>query len=306
MSATAPPLLADCAAATFPCPGCGSEHPWAPEYAGRTARCACGQVLKVPSELAGDPSHSAAAPPPPPPAGASGGGPSDIPAFLRMAHAGGDDTLPPEVEAELAATGKYGEEDLTQLDPRRDTHVPVALLVIGFALTLVDFRFFMSAHPGAAVATAILYVGFKLTVGMILMLGGALLAARFSGVNFGPLGPALLKLAGLCVGPSAVGDLVTSMLGGDGAVAQIGLVVQILLYWGLVSYLFRLDGAQTMAVVGTIAAVKFLTTIAVTSLVMLAVSPAVPSGAGPSGDDDTGPPGLIRPDDDDSDSADGD
>jgi hypothetical protein len=287
MSATtAPPP--DHAADTFPCPRCGLAHPWAPEFAGRTARCGCGHVLKVPASIPGAPSsprarsgapsrttapQPAERPAPTPTTGADD--PSQVPAFLRMSLAGGDDSLPADVEAELAATGKYGEEDLTKPDDRRDLHVPAALLVVGFILTLVDFA--ASKDGVFPVVAGVLFVSAKLLIGMILMLGGALLAARFSGVDFGPLGPALLKLAGLCLAPSAAGDLLTTLLGGDMAVAYIGWTVRLVLYWALVSYLFRLDGAQTMAVVGTISAVKFVTTIVVASFLMAAFAQPMPA-----------------------------
>lgn len=265
MSTIAPTVAAE--GATFACPTCRRDHPWAVEYAGRTARCGCGHILKVPATL-GSPEAPPQLSPAVPAVDASDG----VPSFLRMpaAPAGGDDALPADVEAELAAVAKYGEEDPNKPDPRRDTHVPLALIAIGFLITVADFAYAMHAHPGAALAAGILVTGFKLAFGMILMLGAALLAARFAGVNFGPLGPALLKLAGLCLAPSALGDLTTSLLGGDMAVAQIGRVVQIVLTWGLVSYLFRLDGFHTMVVVGTITVVKILAVVLLGSLALLA------------------------------------
>ena len=264
MIATAATVPVEGGANTFRCPQCGGEHPWAPEYAGRTARCGCGHVLTVPRALRGA-AAAAPEPPPVPAAGASDG----VPGFLSMRAAmnGGDDSLSADVEAELAAVGKYGEEDLTRADPRRDTYVPLALIGIGLLVAVIDFGYTM--HPGAAVAAGVLVTGFKLVFGMILMLGSALLAARFAGINFGPIGPALLKLAGLCLAPSALGDLTTSLLGGDMAVSQIGWVVRIVLTWALVSYLFRLDGMQTVIVVGTITIVKLVAFVLIGSLFAL-------------------------------------
>jgi hypothetical protein len=241
-------------------------------------------VLKVPAGIG--------APPPPEPGARSIPAPADdsasgVPAFLRApAGFAADDALPPEVEAELAATAKYGEEDFTKPDPRRDLHVPVALLAIGFLITVIDFGYGMRMHPGAAVAAGILVTGVKLLFGMILMLGAALAAARFAGINFGPIGPALLKLAGLCLAPSALGDLTTQLLGGDMAVAQLGWVVRVVLYWVLVSYLFRLDGGQTAAVVGAITIVKIVTTVVVGSLLLFAVAPELGSDPLPADEKD--------------------
>src|SRR5688572_9999513 len=268
MSAASPPAQASPPA--FFCPRCRCPHPWAAEHAGRTARCGCGNVLKVPAALPGFM-----------PAGASPRAmpivdePGPVAPFLRMSSADAGEELSPDVEAEMAALGRYAEDEPNTADPRRDLHVPVALLAIGFAIAVVDFGYTM--RPGAAVAAAVLVTGFKLLFGMVMMLAAALLAARFAGINFGPVGPALLKLAGLCLAPSALGDLVTSLLGGDMAVAQLGWIVRIVLYWVLVSYLFRLDGAQTAAVVAAVTIVKIVTTVVIGSLLMIAVAPGLAS-----------------------------
>ena len=42
----------------FSCPSCGKNYRWKPEFAGRSAKCACGAKLVVPAET---PSASAAA-----------------------------------------------------------------------------------------------------------------------------------------------------------------------------------------------------------------------------------------------------
>lgn len=297
MDATAPTRPGSEASQTFPCPRCRLAHPWAESHAGKTARCGCGHVFKFPATLATAPSIGIAAPPshpvspPPLPAASGDDTASAVPAFLRMpaGMAHHDETLPSDVEAELAATGRYGEEDFTKPDPRRDVHVPLALVIVGFVLTAIDIGFAMNTHAGSAVAAGILVAGVKLVVGMLFMLGGALLAAKFAGINFGPLGTALLKLAGLCMAPSALGDLTTTLLGGDVAVAQIGWVVRVILYWALVSYLFRLDGGQTSIVVGTITVVKIVTTVVIGSLLFIAVAPLVPAGEGLSDDEGADP-----------------
>jgi len=271
MNATAPTLAGQAGAATFPCPKCRLAHPWSPEYAGRTARCGCGQVLKVPAALGTAAPEPAAARPVVEYAGPSD---SNITSFMRAPAA--DEALDPEIEAELAATGRYGEGDPTTPDPKRDFQVPVALIVLGFLFTGADFAYTMHAHPGVAMAAGMFAAGVKLVLGMVLMLAGALAAAKFGGINFGPLGPALLKLAGICLAPSAAGDLVTTLLGGDMAVAQLGWVVRIVLYWALISYLFRLDGGQTAVVVGTLTIVKIVSAVLIASMVFIAVAPPAP------------------------------
>jgi hypothetical protein len=192
-----------------------------------------------------------------------------------------DDELPSEIEAELAATAAFGEGDVTRHNPARDVHVPVALLVIGFLLTVADFA--LGNHHPAAMAVGVVAFAVKLVVGLGLTFAAALVTAKVSGINFGPIWPAMLKLAALSLGPSALGDLATQVLGGDAAVAQVGWVVRVVLYWFLAAYFFELDGAQTAAVVAAVAVVKFIMVVFLGSLLLFgfaAQSPTrVPTGA---------------------------
>jgi hypothetical protein len=164
--------------------------------------------------------------------------------------------LDSETEAVLAETGKFGEDPQAHQkpDPRRDLHVPVALLAAGVVLT------FIGLHSGgasgavmAAVATIV-----ALVISTVLYVGGGLLAAHFGGIYLGTLGPALLKFAAVSIFPASLADLITNLLGGDMAVACLGNGVGIVTCWGLVSYLFRLDGPKTVTVVIAIAIVKLV------------------------------------------------
>ena len=284
MSAIAPPLPAQALSPTFPCPGCGSAHPWAAEHVGKTARCGCGHVLKVPAAVAVPFAPPVAVPAPPAPLST----PEDaaqVPAFLRMQGDARIDDVPPEVAAEMAALGEFAEKNINEFNPRRDRNLPVALLAIGFILTAIDWGFSMQSHAGAAVAAGLLAASLKLVIWMAMTFGGALLAARFAGINFGPIGPALLKLAALCLAPAALGDLATTLLGGDGAVERIGFVVRIVLYYFLVAYFFEFDGRETVIVVFTITVVKIVTAVVVGSLLSIALSPVL-AGAGDAGLDE--------------------
>jgi hypothetical protein len=213
---------------------------------------------------------------------AADGASLQVPAFLRAPDAAPpapEEGLSPEVEAEMAALGAYGERDALEPDPRRDVHVPVALLVIGFVLTVINLAWSIDAGHGAAVAGGVIGAVVKLVVGLVLMLLGALAAAKFAGINFGPIGPAVLKLAGLCLAPSATGDLVTTMLGGDPAVAQIGWAVMAVIYYILISYLFRLDGGQTVVVVFAITIVKVVMFFVLGAALLVGMGSAI-EGAG--------------------------
>jgi hypothetical protein len=212
------------------------------------------------------------------PAASGGPGANDhsIPAFLRMPGADPTaDQLDAETEAELAATARYGEDPDARIrpDPPRDLYVPLALLAVGIILTFIGFN--IGGAIGFVIAAFATVV--KLIVSLVLFVIGALLAARFASVCLGELGPALLKLAAVSIFPAALADLVTELLGGDMAVAMIGNTVGIVTCWGLVSYLFRLDGANTMAVVIAIAVVKFVLGFVLFALLALIVVSAAPS-----------------------------
>jgi hypothetical protein len=185
-----------------------------------------------------------------------------------------DDELPPEIEAELAAAAGYGEGDLNRHNPARDVHVPVALLIIGFLLTVAEFA--VGKHHPAAMAVGAAVFGVKLVVGLGLTFAAALLTAKFAGINFGPFRTALLKLAALSLGPSALGDLTTHVLG-DAGFAQVGWAVRVVLYWFLAAYLFELDGAQTSAVVAAVAIVKVVMTVFLGSLLLIGVAANSPT-----------------------------
>jgi hypothetical protein len=74
-------------------------------------------------------------------------------------------------------------------------------------------------------------------------------AAKFSGIYFGNIPTAILKMAALYVAPTALGGLLTEVLGGELPVQILGYAVNFILIWALLAYLFRLDGSQTMACV---------------------------------------------------------
>jgi len=254
MSAGAPTLPVEGPSSTFACPRCGLAHPWSPEHAGKTARCGCGHVLKVPAPVA-----KVAI---------------DYRGVEKDPPLSPDDELPPEIEAELAAAAGYGEGDLNRHSPARDVHVPVALLVIGFLLTVAEFAI-GTGHP-AAMAAGVVVFGVKLVVGLGLTFAAALVTAKFAGINFGPFWTALLKLAALSLGPSALGDLTTHVLG-DAGFGQVGWAVRVVLYWFLAAYLFELDGAQTSAVVAAVAIVKVILTVFLGSLLLFGMAAPSPT-----------------------------
>src|SRR5687768_14147997 len=95
------------ASPTFSCASCRQAHDWKPEFIGKTARCSCGYVMKIPAlnvcQAAQEPIPHVPAPP---------RQPNSIAAFGPIPEA--HDSRDADTEAELATTGTYGEEDLTK------------------------------------------------------------------------------------------------------------------------------------------------------------------------------------------------
>jgi hypothetical protein len=225
----------------------------------------------VPSLAPADPAVPSAPPPLPQPV---------VSPFIpgkSIIHDPNADKLDAQIEAELAATGAYAEaEGEIKPDSFRDKHFPLGLLAVG-GLLVVAQVVLVASQSKAAAAGLIIGTLISLVINVALMLGGVLLAARFAGIYFGELKTAILKLSAIYIAPTFLGQLVTQALGGNIAVACIGWGVSVICYWALTSYLFQLDGSQTMTCVAAIAIVRFLASFIVGALMVLAVVSAVNS-----------------------------
>ena len=245
------------------CPKCQQPYEWRPEYVGKTGRCVCGQVIKVPPlpkawpavlKDVNAPSGLQAAEQalaiyaPPTPQNAISMNP-----FRGLER---EDELPEEVERELAELGHYAESHPMEYDKFRDQQVPLGLLAAGIAIMLGQVAY-MTQGQGVALFAATVLIALQLLVNLVLIIGGVVLAAWLTGINFGPLNLAILKLSAICVAPTVLGSMLTQAMGGNVAVAMLGIGVSIICYWALFSYLFRLDGAQTMTCVMVIGVIRF-------------------------------------------------
>ena len=289
-------------AAKFACAKCKRTFDWDPQHVGRLAQCPCGNTMKVPRlpatalvkalkpgglpRQAPQRSPAATLPPPlpgmPPLTGDSAATPNTPPPLppqpmtpfipgQSLIHDPGADKLDADIEAELAATGAYAEhEGEAKPDPFRDLHLPLGLLGVGGLLVIAQVVLVATQSRAAAVGV-IIGTAVSLVINVALMLGGVLLAARFAGISFGEFKTALLKLCAIYVAPTFLGQLMTQALGGNAAVACIGWGVSVICYWGLTSYLFQLDGAQTMTCVTAISIVRFLAHFVVGAVMMIAV-----------------------------------
>ena len=118
---------------------------------------------------------------------------------------------------------------------------------------------FLSHRHHGSLFGSLFSVGASLIVNIVLMIIAMVGAAKFSGIYFGNIPTAILKIAAIYVAPTTLGGLLTAVLGGELPVQILGYAVNFVLIWALLAYLFRLDGSQTMACVMCIGILSMIT-----------------------------------------------
>jgi len=273
--------------AHFACHKCGKPYDWTPEIVGKTAKCSCGAVLRIPSAPPGTPQANAEAVYKEPNPGALVPESAEAkeviapgPGEFNTAHEAiislyqpvsgqnrtrapmelADEELDPKVQAELNDLAQYGdkEEEQKKPNPYLDLHLPLILLGIGLMLMFGQASFLAHRHHSSLLA-AIFSVSASLVLNIILNVIALVVAAKFTGIYFGKIPTAILKIAAMYVAPTTLGAVLTAALGGDMPYVILGWGVSVVLYWALLSYLFRLDGSQTMACVVCISILGMLT-----------------------------------------------
>jgi hypothetical protein len=239
----------------LPCPGCRKPYEWSPEHVGKLARCSCGHIIRIP-DISRPPDAAGRLP-----ALAAG-----RPRFsASAASAAADDEVEDGSLADLGAG--YGEEEQGTPNRFRDRDLPLALLALAGLLVLAQVAH-LSSGSGLVAGAVLLFVVVQIVVNVGLMLLGVLAASKLAEINFGPAAPAILKLCALFIAPSTLGSIVEALLGGDVGAGIIGSGLTIVLYWGLMSYLFRLSLGQTLICVVTISAVNLLAAMCVLGAIM--------------------------------------
>ena len=87
----------------------------------------------------------------------------------------------------------------------------------------------------------LLALGIVLAIQVVLGVVACLLAGKLTGADFGLLLPGCMKLAAICVFPGAVTGLIPW--------GCAGYILGLLLYWGLLEWLFGLDPMETITTV---------------------------------------------------------
>jgi len=171
-----------------------------------------------------------------------------------------DEELDPKVQAELNDLAQYGDKEEEQKKPNAylDHHLPLVLLGIGLMLMFGHASFL--AHRGhESLFFSLFKVSASLILNIVLMIAAMVVAAKFTGIYFGKVPTAILKIAAIYVAPTTLGGLLTAVLGGELPVQILGYAVNYVLICALLAYLFRLDGSQTMACVMCIGILSMIT-----------------------------------------------
>ena len=145
----------------------------------------------------------------------------------------------------------------------RDLYVPIALLVLGLGMRVVQLVVANENRAnkwGGEVATpddpvkAVLLAVFQMVISGGVMIAGATLAATILNLNFGSLGRAALKLCGLAVFATGVASWVAVFDQDRYSVTglMVALHIVVIIYWVGFTFLFALDLQETLLAVSII------------------------------------------------------
>jgi hypothetical protein len=255
------------------CTQCAKSYVWKPEYAGRTLKCKCGASIKAPavaSSVAAPAAKAGAAPPARPPAAVASAPPPDDDiekmlgeateydvkdepltatrpvsrvAAVTMMPAGGAAAVAAPASPLLgyASSIRKPVDEATEASKITDIYIPVALIAVGLLAYIWDAHLWGISNP----VSIALFIAIKSVINLVLVFTALLIAVKLIDLGLGPMGPALLKIAAVAVLPGAAGDIIT--------IYTLGLVawgITILMYWGLLYYLFDMEASEFMITTG--------------------------------------------------------
>jgi hypothetical protein len=124
----------------------------------------------------------------------------------------------------------------TQTSNPKDYKIPLALLGVGVLIYMV-YALIVGGIPGVAAMALVLPL--RIVIQAALGIVACMITAKIMGTAFGYAGPAAAKLAAVFVFPGAVTFLIP----------YIGWIIALLLYWGLLEWLFELEALETIMLV---------------------------------------------------------
>ncbi|CAN5440464.1 hypothetical protein BH09PLA1_BH09PLA1_35990 [soil metagenome] len=280
------------AVARFTCEGCGKQYRWKSQLAGRRVKCAkCGTIMTAPQNPPGDDHDDELydlVPDERPArkhqqfeydteleAGGTGIAMAPPAIYSSPAHpvvkpaapmfAPGAKPRPVAYRSLARPEARTNEIDNYIGSRKKDLYFPAALILVG---TIIEFirAILIARSPSTGLAYASVYVGVSLIVNTTIMLIGVLLAAKFIGISFGPVGTAILKLCAIAIGPGALVSLISILFPGTSGQA-IGMLLSAVLYYTLIAALFELDIQETIWCVIIIGVTRFVVSLMLVALI---------------------------------------
>ncbi len=119
--------------------------------------------------------------------------------------------------------------------------IPAVLLAAGSAVILAFST--IAPGPGGTLPT-LLGMAFVVAISVAVSLVALLIASALAGISYGEIGPVILKLSAITLAPTAASMLVPWL--------ALAWIVLILSYFGLVKWLFDLDGWELIITIAVL------------------------------------------------------
>src|SRR5205807_1947255 len=113
-------------------------------------------------------------------------------------------------------------------------------------------------------------------INVFLVFAALMVGVKLIGLGLGPIGPALIKIAAVAVLPGALGDLIHYY-------TNVGLLASgmtLVMYYGLLHWLFDLDGSEIYIVAGIMWFIRFLLSMFILGMIVSGMGGTVLGGGG--------------------------
>lgn len=123
-----------------------------------------------------------------------------------------------------------------------DLYLPIGLIVAGLIGSFLQItQFSKITYP---ISDAIPIIGVSLIVNLVLTAIGCLVAIKIMDIAFGDPASAALKLVAVVIAPDGIARTISHLVGDTSGFT--GWALSLIMYYALFSYLFDLDGGETL------------------------------------------------------------
>jgi hypothetical protein len=228
--------MGEYAAVNFPCPDCGALFALSEKIARRKIQCPCGKIFVAPAmpEILPDPEMYDVEHHPAPP-----------PVSGNIAHVMAKRM---DLQSHRSVKSFSTDDSEPEFHVMRDRVAPIVLLVIGVAMRITQIPHDPSLS-GQNLAFSLGLLVFQIVLAIGLMLGGVFAAAKILAASYGPVGTAILKLAGMAVFAWAIGAFIVIALKFEPRAFCIAMGVMFIIYSATFAMFFSLDVQEAVATV---------------------------------------------------------